>query len=418
MSENSVFDSAEALVHKYVETNDPSLRDEIVLRYHGLVERIARKYSGLEPIEDLVQVGYMGLLNALNMFEPAKGVRFNTYATHLVAGSIKHHLRDRTKIIREPAWLQEIRHKVNRTNSQLQQELGRPATEAEIAERAGVTEDLVAEVFATEDLFKVSSLTVAGASEEEDGEEIDFADEGQEHTSVEERFVLEKAIGELRDLEQSVLSLFHFESLNQSEIASRLQISPNYVSHILRQSLSKLRGILNAEERNDRNLRRETSNLSQDIMDEVTDSYSEEYMLSRLDEECARASCSGGAVAFIRIQFDGLETLRRFYGSETVDRFLRDAVGFLKAGIRRLDIVGRLGETGFGIVLPGAGEQVEFVSARLQRHLSQWLSEDSVSRAGVIVLFGSAFYPESGRSGKRLLQAAKLSRLEAWPEAA
>src|SRR6185295_18582623 len=103
LSGNANIAGAEALVHQFVATKNADLRDEIVRQYTGLVERVARKYSGLEPFEDLVQVGYMGLLSALNMFEPSKGVRFNTYATHLVTGSIKHHLRDKAKIIREPA---------------------------------------------------------------------------------------------------------------------------------------------------------------------------------------------------------------------------------------------------------------------------------------------------------------------------
>src|SRR5438876_3983642 len=140
----------------------------------------------------------MGLLNALSLFDTEKGVRFNTYATHLVTGSIKHHLRDRTKIIREPAWLQEVRHKVNRISSQLQHELGRTATDAEIGERAEITADLVREVLSTEDLFRVTSLTAPAQAEEEENEELDFANECEDQLSVEERYVLEKAIGELR----------------------------------------------------------------------------------------------------------------------------------------------------------------------------------------------------------------------------
>jgi RNA polymerase sigma-B factor len=419
LSGNANIAGAEALVQEFVKSRNPDLREEIVRQYTSLVERVARKYSGLEPFEDLVQVGFIGLLNALNMFEPSKGVRFNTYATHLVAGSIKHHLRDKSKIIREPAWLQEVRHKVNKAASQMLHELGRVPTDAEIGQRTDVTPQLVREVLSTEDLFKVTSLTSTASSDDDsDGDEIDLAEECADQLSVEERFVLENAIGELRDLERDVLQLFHFQSLSQTEIGQKLGISPNYVSHILRQSLSKLRTILNAEERNDRTLRRQMSNLSQDVIDETTEAYSEEYMMARLDEECARASCDSTTVAFIHVQFEGLDRLRQFYGAETVESFLRDACAFLRDGVRRLDIVGRCGDTGFGIVLPGAGEHVSVVYSRLQDRIVSWLCQESVARAGVVVLFGSAFYPNSGRNGKSLRNAAKLQPLNARPEAA
>jgi diguanylate cyclase (GGDEF)-like protein len=182
--------------------------------------------------------------------------------------------------------------------------------------------------------------------------------------------------------------------------------------------VSKLRAYLAAEDDNERLLQRQMSYLNDDVIDGVTETYSEEFTLSRLDEECVRASCNGTSVAFIRVQFDGLENLQKFYGRETVEGFLRDAADFLRRGVRRLDIVGRLGDTGYGLVLPGTGEQVQVVIERLNSHLSAWLSQESVIRAGVTVLLGSAFYPESGRSAKKLVRHAELSPLRATPRAA
>src|SRR5690242_5127706 len=101
----------EFLVHRYLETKREDLKDLIMVQYANTVERIARRFAGIEPIEDLTQVGFIGLLNALTKFDPAAGVRFNTYATYLVAGEIKHYLRDRSQTIRQPAWLQELRQK-------------------------------------------------------------------------------------------------------------------------------------------------------------------------------------------------------------------------------------------------------------------------------------------------------------------
>ena len=86
----------EELVAAYMATPTPDLKDVIIVHCSGLVEKIARRFSGIEPLEDLTQVGYVGLLNALSKFDPVAGVKFNTYATHLVAGEIKHYLRDRS----------------------------------------------------------------------------------------------------------------------------------------------------------------------------------------------------------------------------------------------------------------------------------------------------------------------------------
>jgi RNA polymerase sigma-B factor len=414
VSDNAyVFDCAEAIVHEYVKTKNVELREPIISHYAPMVERIARRYSGLEPFEDLLQVGFMGLLNALNLFEPAKGVRFNTYATHLVAGAIKHHLRDRTRIIREPAWLQEVRHRTNKLFAQMQQELGRPATEAEVAERAELSPELIREVKATEELFRVASLTAGPSSDDDESDDIDFAEHCQMQLSIEEKHVLEKAISELRELEQQVLLLFHFESLSQTEIATRLGISSNYVSHILRQAVGKLRSILNSEELNDRAIRRQTSSFSDEVMDDVSDCYTEAYLIARLDEECSRASCLDTAVGFVQVQFDGLDRLQQFYGAHAVEDFLRDAAAFLRDGVRRLDSVGRIGSTGFGIVLPGTGQTVSAVESRIVSRISSWLAQDSVSRAGVSVRLGTAYYPDSGRSAKALLQAVSLVHIDA-----
>lgn len=404
-------DLAEAHVLEYVRTKDPELRDRIINLYSDMVERIARRYSGLEAQEDLVQVGYIGLLNALDLFEPAKGVRFNTYATHLVTGAIKHHLRDKTKIIREPAWLQEIRHKANRISAQLQQELGREPTAEEIAERAEVSVSNVREVLATDELFRVQSLTAPVVNEDEEGDELDLAHDCKQLLTFEDKVILERAFSGLRDLEQKVLYLFHFESLSQTEIASRLNISGNYVSHIMRQSLAKLRAALANEERLDRVLRQQSSSLQTGVMDDLTGVYTEEYLLTRLDEECSRAACDGGYVGFVAMRFDGLDTLRKFYGHEVVAQFLSDAADFIRASVRRLDLVGRIGETGFGLVLPGTGSAVESVRKRLEERLLDWL-DAGAARAGVVVMIGDSHYPAAGRNGRQVAKAAQLRPLE------
>lgn len=409
---NGQFDYAEAIVMEYARTRQPHLRDKIVEEYREFVNRIARRYSGFEMHEDLAQVGFTGLLNALGMFEPAKGVRFNTYATHLVAGAIKHYLRDRSKVIREPAWLQEVRHRVNRAAAQIQQENGQGPSPEQIAERTNVPVETVKEVLMTDDLFRVASISGGSASEEDDTEAYDVAGDDQEQLSIEDRLVLENAFSELRELERSVLYLFHFESLSQTEIATKLSISSNYVSHILRHSLTKLRQRLTDDERKDRAIRRQMNSLPDEVMDDVTGVYSEHHTRSLLSESCSRAACEGSTVGYVEVVFLGIDRFGAFYGQDAVEGFLADAARYLKEAVRRLDIVGRMGSYGFGIILPGTGETVSVVVDRISNRLRGWIRQSNLRSSGVTVMVGESYYPKCGRNAASLIKAIKHRKID------
>ncbi len=407
----SITNEAEGLVQRYLEKQAKGLpcgdlRDLVMVHYAGLVERTARKFAGIEPFEDLVQVGFIGLLNALGKFDPGAGVRFNTYATYLVAGEIKHYLRDKTQTIRQPAWLQELRHKVNRGATMLTTELGRTPTEREIAEAIGVSEASVKEVFLTQDLLRVGSLDAMPMGDEEGDSELDKIDAAQfspAQLSVEDRVVLEAAMGQLRDLERDVLTLFHFESLNQTEIAAKLGISCNYVSHILRQSLGKLRKILSNEEAKDRMIRRQERVEDRSIVDGTTGAYTEGYFRTRLQEEIHRAGFEGGEVGVMIVTFDGLEGLRKFYGAQSVESFLFDAAEFFREGVRRLDVVARFGETGFAIILPSSRKNVAAVKERLHAKLEAWVGGRYGNTGAVGVRVAEAESPHDGRTANDVL---------------
>lgn len=409
----------EVLVQRYLESKREDLKDLILVEYSGMVERLARRFAGIEAYEDLVQVGFIGLLNALTKFDPTAGVRFNTYATYLVAGEIKHYLRDRSQTIRQPAWLQELRHKVNRGNGLLQAKLGRVPTEREIAEELGVSETAVREVYVTQEMLKLASLDTTPQEDDGDSEveRLDAADFCPEQLSMEDRLVLESAMGQLRELEREVLLLFHFESLNQTEIASKLGISCNYVSHILRQSLTKLRKILNSENQKDSVLRRQAMEVDYEVVDELTGAYTEPFFRARLEEEVHRASCQEGAVGVVAVQFSGLETLRRFYGAASVDTFMADAAEFLRDAVRRLDLVCRFGESGFIVILPSAGNNVGMIQRRLVGKITTWMASKCTRNSPVTVEVGNRAFPDDGRNGKELLEGLALSPIE-LPEAA
>jgi len=407
---------SEGLVLRYLENPRADLRDLIMVNYASLVERTARKFAGIEAYEDLVQVGFIGLLNALNKFDPSAGVRFNTYATYLVAGEIKHYLRDKSQTIRQPAWLQELRHKVNRAASSLQATLGRIPTEREIADTIGVSEASVKEVLITADLLRVGSLDALPTNSEDDVEsevdKIDAANYAPEQLSVEDRVVLEHAMQQLRDLEREVLTLFHFEALNQTEIAGKLGISCNYVSHILRQSLAKLRKILTSEEAKDRVLRKSSDVSENEIVDPITDAYTEAYFRARLDEELHRASFENTEVGLIVVKFTGLEGMRRFYGEESVQGFLYDAADFFRDNVRRLDLVARYGQTGFAIILPSGGKNLDLVRGRLLSRLNAWVSGRYGNTGAVKAYVAEALAPKDGKTGRDLIAKIEASLSE------
>lgn len=407
-------DDAESLVARYIENPRDDLRDVIMFQYSSLVERVARKFAGLEQHEDLVQVGYMGLLNALSKFDVNAGVRFNTYATYLVSGEIKHYLRDRAQTIRQPAWLQELRHKVGRTANVLSQTLGRVPTEAEIAAELGISPDTVVEVLQTQELLKVASLDAQPSEDEgeSDVERLDAAEFCPEQLCFEDRMVLENAMKQLRDLERQVLLHFHFDAMNQTEIANKLGISCNYVSHILRQSLNKLRRILANEERKDQVLRRQAEDIDYEVTDALTGAYTEAYFHSRLEEELHRAAAVDGALGLAIVNFTGLERLKSFYGEESVLEFLASAAEFLNDSVRRLDVVCRYGESGYAIILPATGVHAAMVEERLVKKLEKWMSGRLPVQNTISLFVGGASFPSASQTAKGLIESATKAMRE------
>jgi len=416
MSESSVGakKDVETLVVDFAADPRPDLKDLIIVQCSAMVERIARRFSGIEPVDDLVQVGYIGLLNALSKFDPHAGVKFNTYATHLIAGEIKHYLRDRSQIIRHPAWIQELRQRIAKATLTLQAELGRQPTEREVAEACKISEQAIAEVNATQELLRVSSLDAPLQDDEEgdcDLDKLDASGSCSGQISVEDRVLLESAMQQLRDLEREVLVYFHFDSMSQTEIADKLGISCNYVSHILRQSLSKLRRILTSEEEADRSLRRRLPN-DGEVMDEETKAYTEDYLKARLTEEIHRVVSSGSAVGVVVVQFTGLQGLQEFYGAASVRDFLADCVDFLRSSVRSLDVVCRYGDSGFAIILPGQGASTAMVRQRMNRRFSQWLIGRFAGSNAIEVQIGHASAPEHGRNASDLLRQASSDGTE------
>ena len=228
---------------EFAETRSSQTRDTLVEAHLGLAEYLARRFSNRgEPLDDLVQVASVGLLKAVDRFDPARGVEFSTYATHTIVGELKRHFRDKGWAVRAPRRMQELYLRLGKIVSSLSQELGRSPTIPELANEAQVSEEEVLEALEAGQAYRFASLD-APSPGEDDGDNMS-AHLGADDTGMidaEHRVALSPLLAQLPHREQTILHLRFFEGLTQSEIASRLGISQMHVSRLLARSLAQLR---------------------------------------------------------------------------------------------------------------------------------------------------------------------------------
>ena len=219
------------------------LREQIIEHHLALVTHTARRFAGRgEPLEDLIQVGTIGLIKAIDRFDPDKGFEFSTFAMPTIVGEIKRYFRDKTWAIQVPRRLQELGAAVNRATTELSHSLDRSPSIAEIAAHLGVTNDDVVEAINANSAYSTISLD-SNPNDDEDSPtlsqrvgSIDDALEG-----VEYRESLRPLLSALPEREQVILVMRFFENKSQSEIARELGISQMHVSRTLSQTLTKLR---------------------------------------------------------------------------------------------------------------------------------------------------------------------------------
>jgi RNA polymerase sigma-B factor len=237
-------DLVRKLLREYREHHDPTVRERLVELNSDLVHFIARRFANRgEPLEDIEQVGFLGLIHAIERFDPSLENEFSTFATPTIMGEIRRYFRDRSWAVRVPRRLQENLLRVNAASQQLTGELGRAPSVTEIGERLGLEpEDVLAALEVSPAQHTVSLEAAPGGRI---GDATSVGDRlGAEDSNldrVEMRSLLEQAMAHLNPREREIMALRFVEELPQTEVAKRLGISQMHVSRLQRAAVEHLR---------------------------------------------------------------------------------------------------------------------------------------------------------------------------------
>ena len=228
------------------------LRDHLVVLHGALVEHCARNFAtSNEPVEDLVQEGYVGLIKAVDRYNPQQGVRFSTYACHLINGEIRHYLRDLGRLIHEPGWHFELRTRIAKMQEDLVQRLGREPSPQEVAGALNVEVKTVQEVLKNQQTLSVEFPDQSSHESEEEGPAWERKSAGQgesKHFQVENQLILGDVFPHLQEMEKKALMMHFFQDCTKTEVARQLGISINHASYILKRGLETLRRMIEASE--------------------------------------------------------------------------------------------------------------------------------------------------------------------------
>jgi RNA polymerase sigma-B factor len=218
-------------------------RERLIAEHLPLVRRVARRYAGLgEPLEDLEQVGSIGLIKAVDRYDPARGIPFRSYALPTIRGEIGHYLRDRRTAVRVPSRLRALRGRVLRQRETLTHALGRTPRSAEIARAADVPEDAVSEALACEEVAAPVPLDEAFAGRSPASDVAALELERGEH-----RTVLAPGLDALDRRSRLIVYLRFFEGMTQADIAAELRISQMHVSRLLGAALETMRSAVEGD---------------------------------------------------------------------------------------------------------------------------------------------------------------------------
>lgn len=238
------------LLNNYRISNNSSIKNVIVKKYLSTVEKVARNYSQnySEQYDDLVQVGCIGLISAIDRFDLNQKVNFKTYAYHFIQGEMRHYLRDYASLVKLPRELQEIYPKVSRVRNTLQISTGNEPTDEEIAKNLDLPVEKVKQVLQMES--NLSSLSLDQQISESDNsssflENIEDVKYQSFQLAQEDKIILAEALNSIKDQSKQVLEYAFYQDLSQTEIAKKLGISQMQVSRRIKGALKEVWDIMN-----------------------------------------------------------------------------------------------------------------------------------------------------------------------------
>ena len=221
------------------------LKELVVLACMPIVKKVARSLArrSTDPVEDITQVGSLGLIKAIDLYNPNISRNFKSYATYLITGEIRHYLRDRTTIIRAPREIKELSFRVHKLTLELTEKLGRTPTDKDIAEALQLPQEKVEECNNLDRRTTTISIDQILGSDDNSislVEKIEDESQKEAFNSYENRIILDDAIRKLDTIEQQLIILNYYEGLNQREISEKLNISQMQVSRKLKKAIQKL----------------------------------------------------------------------------------------------------------------------------------------------------------------------------------
>ncbi len=225
------------LLTRFATSRDTKARSEIALRTDWLAVRGARRFSDRgEPFDDLLQVARLGLMKAIDRFDPSREIQFGAYATPTIMGELRRHFRDHTWSMHVSRRAKDIRPSVNAASDELSRVLEKSPTAAQIADRLNISEDAVLEALEANHAYRTASLDTPGA-DHANASNNDFDE-------VLDRDVIVGLLGKLRPRERKILHLRYYEGLSQAEIAKQIGTSQVHVGRLISASLLELRALL------------------------------------------------------------------------------------------------------------------------------------------------------------------------------
>jgi RNA polymerase sigma-B factor len=235
--------SVDALLISYHRDGDRDARERALVELMPLVRALASRYAGRgEPLEDLVQVGALGLVKAVDRFDVDRGVEFSSYAVPTIVGEIRRHFRDKAWAMHVPRRIKELSVRLSRVLDELTTELGRSPTVAELAEAAGAEEEEVIDALDSAHAYSTRSLHAPFEEGGEDSLAEKLGEEEAGYRDVEDGSIIATGLDALDDRERRIVELRFFDEMTQSQIAAEVGISQMHVSRLLRRALVKMRG--------------------------------------------------------------------------------------------------------------------------------------------------------------------------------